>query len=43
MSIYLESLSEKGELMGFESKIRFHEVGSKSGIKEFSNYIGGLK
>ncbi|HTE48973.1 MAG TPA: sugar phosphate nucleotidyltransferase [Candidatus Paceibacterota bacterium] len=34
-----KDLAEKGELLGYEVKKRFYEIGSFSGIEEFKKYI----
>ena len=36
-------LGETGELLAFEVKERFYEIGSPQGVKEFEDYIKGTK
>ena len=36
-------LVEMGELLAFEVKERFYEIGSLQGVKEFEDYIKGAK
>jgi len=36
-------LIEKPELLAFEVKERFYEIGSPQGLKEFEEYIEGAK
>lgn len=43
LSEIYETLSLKGELMGYEILNRFYEIGSLIGIEDLSNYLNTKK